>query len=82
MKTSLKNFLYIIIAIQLLLAVAISPVDEARYIMTASQDRYCKFWDLNDTSTPLSTSFKGLVTDGLWLSHWPAAVISYDDVYS
>jgi WD40 repeat protein len=63
-------------------AIALSPQDDGRYLMTGSFDRTTKYWDLEDTSAPITVSKRGSVTDGVWLTHWVSAVNSFDDSYT
>jgi WD40 repeat protein len=63
-------------------AVALSPHDGGRYLMTCSFDRTTKYWDLENTSAPITVNKRGSVTDGVWLTHWVSAVSSLDDSYS
>ncbi|XP_026824168.1 general transcription factor 3C polypeptide 2 isoform X2 [Ooceraea biroi] len=59
--------------------VAIVPYHGSRYLASASTDRTYKFWDLEDTSAPQNCTKKGIITDGVWMTHWPCAVLSFDD---
>lgn len=59
--------------------VAIVPYDGSRYLASASIDRSYKFWDLEDTSAPQNCTKKGIIMDGAWMTHWPCAVLSFDD---
>ncbi|XP_021918407.1 uncharacterized protein LOC110829207 isoform X4 [Zootermopsis nevadensis] len=63
-------------------AIALIPQDDGRYLMTGSFDRSTKYWDLEDTSAPITVKKRGSVTDGVWLTHWVSAVNSFDDSYS
>ncbi|XP_015431644.1 PREDICTED: uncharacterized protein LOC107187950 [Dufourea novaeangliae] len=59
--------------------VALVPFNGARFLASGSLDRGYKFWNLEDTSTPQSSTQKGIIADGAWMTHWPCAVISFDD---
>ncbi|KAJ4444801.1 hypothetical protein ANN_06598 [Periplaneta americana] len=63
-------------------ALALSPHSGGRFMMTGSFDRTTKFWDLEDTSAPITINKRGSVTDGVWLTHWVSTVSSYDDGYA
>lgn len=63
-------------------AVALCPRGDGRYLMTGSFDRTTKYWDLENTSAPITVNKRGSVTDGVWLTHWVSAVNSLDDSYS
>ncbi|KAJ9574666.1 hypothetical protein L9F63_008198 [Diploptera punctata] len=52
------------------ITVSFSPHEDGRYFMTGSFDRSIKFWDLEDTTAPITVNKKGSVTDGAWLTHW------------
>ncbi|PSN45561.1 hypothetical protein C0J52_21367 [Blattella germanica] len=60
-------------------AVSLCPHGDGRFLMTGSFDRTIKFWDLEDTTAPITVSKKGSVTDGAWLSHWVSASLSASD---
>ncbi|XP_075210737.1 uncharacterized protein LOC142318092 [Lycorma delicatula] len=58
------------------------PKEGNNYILTASSDRDIKFWNLSDTSGPVSISqlYRMItVTDVVWLNHWLCAASIYDD---
>lgn len=58
------------------------PKEGNNYLLTASSDRDIKFWNLSDTSGPVSISqlYRMInVTDVVWLNHWLCAASIYDD---
>ncbi|XP_011146081.1 general transcription factor 3C polypeptide 2 isoform X2 [Harpegnathos saltator] len=59
--------------------VTLIPYHGKRYLASASIDRSYKFWDLEETSVPQNCSKKGIIVDGVWMTHWPCSVISFDD---
>nr|XP_033329711.1 uncharacterized protein LOC117222223 [Megalopta genalis] len=59
--------------------IALVPYNEARFLASGSIDRMYKFWNLDDVSTPQSSTQKGIIVDGVWMTHWPCSVISFDD---
>lgn len=59
--------------------VALIPYNNQRYLASASVDRFYKIWDLENTSSPQESVKKGIITDGVWMLHWPSAVIGFDD---
>ncbi|XP_023287962.1 uncharacterized protein LOC105701553 isoform X2 [Orussus abietinus] len=61
--------------------VSLVPYGNKRYLVTASYDRCYKFWDLENTSYPQSTTRKGLIVDGTWMLHWPCGLVSFDDAF-
>ncbi|KAK2586559.1 hypothetical protein KPH14_011445 [Odynerus spinipes] len=58
---------------------AIIPYNNQRFLASASVDRFYKFWDLENISTPQESVRKGIVADGTWMLHWPSAIIGFDD---
>lgn len=53
-----------------------------RWLATGSLDRHGKFWDLQNTTCPVSTYKKHVnygITDGVWLNHWLCAFFGCDD---
>ncbi|KAK7082859.1 hypothetical protein SK128_013780 [Halocaridina rubra] len=61
--------------------VAFCPSPGGRHVITGGFDRTYRFWDLENTSMPLSVARKGLITDAVCLLHWPGSFISFDDVF-
>lgn len=59
--------------------VVLIPFNGARFLASGGLDRAYKFWNLEDTSTPQNCMQKGIILDGAWMTHWPCAVISFDD---
>ncbi|KOC69943.1 General transcription factor 3C polypeptide 2 [Habropoda laboriosa] len=59
--------------------VALVPYNGKRFLASGSLDRLYKFWNLDDTNTPQTSSQKGIILDGAWMTHWPCAVICFDD---
>ncbi|XP_018394681.1 PREDICTED: uncharacterized protein LOC108773396 isoform X1 [Cyphomyrmex costatus] len=59
--------------------VALVPYGNSRFLASASVDKSYKFWDLEDTSAPQSYVKKGIVSNGVWMTNWPCAVLSFDD---
>ncbi|XP_076288407.1 uncharacterized protein LOC143212945 isoform X2 [Lasioglossum baleicum] len=59
--------------------VAIVPYNQGRFLASGSVDRMYKFWNTDDTSAPQSSAQRGFIADGAWMTHWPCAVISFDD---
>lgn len=57
------------------------PYGGKRFFVTSSYDRMTKLWDLEDTSFPVTGLKRGIVVDSAWLTHWPAYIAAYDDVY-
>lgn len=61
------------------LVVALIPYNGERFLASGSLDRSYKFWNLDDISTPQTSMQKAIIVDGAWMTHWPCAVISFDD---
>ncbi|XP_070520236.1 uncharacterized protein [Cardiocondyla obscurior] len=59
--------------------IALFPHGKSRYLASASVDKSYKFWDLEDTGAPQMCAKKGIVSNGTWMTHWPCAVLSFDD---
>ncbi|XP_011173508.2 uncharacterized protein LOC105205720 isoform X2 [Solenopsis invicta] len=59
--------------------VALVPYGNSRFLASASVDKSYKFWDLEDTTVPQSCAKKGIVANGVWMMHWPCAILSFDD---
>ncbi|XP_076643238.1 uncharacterized protein LOC143353645 isoform X2 [Halictus rubicundus] len=59
--------------------VAVVPYNQGRFLASGSIDRMYKFWNTDDTSAPQISAQKGIISDGAWMTHWPCAVISFDD---
>lgn len=59
--------------------VALVPYGNRRFLATASVDKSYKFWDLEDTTAPQSCIKRGIVSNGVWMTNWPCAVLSFDD---
>lgn len=59
--------------------VAIVPYNGERFLATGSIDRSYKFWDLENLTTPQIYMQKSVIADGAWMTHWPCAVLSFDD---
>jgi len=59
--------------------VALVPYGKCRFVASAGVDKAYKFWDLQDTGAPQSYIKKGIVTNGVWMTNWPCAVLSFDD---
>lgn len=57
------------------------PSEEAQYLVTASVDCSNKFWDLRDTTSPVTVQRRGCVTDSVWMQNWLCSVSAYDEVY-
>lgn len=58
------------------------PKEGNNYILSASSDRDIKFWNLQDTSGPVSVSqlYRMItVTDIAWFNNWPFGASVYDD---
>ncbi|XP_018329237.1 uncharacterized protein LOC108739711 isoform X2 [Agrilus planipennis] len=53
--------------------------DGRRWLMTASLDRACKFWDLENPFAPICEYKKFLLTDAIWLTNWLCSVVGPDD---
>lgn len=53
--------------------------DGKRWLFTASHDKVCKFWDLQNNIFPISSYKKIAVSDGVWLSHWISIVMSFEE---
>lgn len=75
----MKVYTYIHIGTLVSLVIALVPYNGARFLASGSSDRLFKFWDLEDTSHPQNCLQKGIIADGTWMTHWPCAVISFDD---
>lgn len=58
---------------------ALVPYGNSRFLASASVDKSYKFWDLEDTTVPQSCAKKGIVANGVWMMHWPCAILSFDD---
>ncbi|XP_047356622.1 general transcription factor 3C polypeptide 2-like isoform X1 [Vespa velutina] len=58
---------------------ALIPYNNQRFLASASVDRFYKIWDLENTNSPQESVKKGMITDGVWMLHWPSAVIGFDD---
>ncbi|GLV42503.1 uncharacterized protein CBL_03240 [Carabus blaptoides fortunei] len=65
-------------------ALCLYPLDGgARWLVSGSWDRSCKYWDLKDISGPITAYLKrGLITDGVWMTHWLCSFLTYDDVFN
>ncbi|XP_015589365.1 uncharacterized protein LOC107264998 [Cephus cinctus] len=61
--------------------VSLVPYSGKRFLATGGMDACYKFWDLENTSEPQNIVKKGMLVSGTWMTHWPAAVTSYDDVF-
>ncbi|KAG7213536.1 hypothetical protein KM043_002796 [Ampulex compressa] len=59
--------------------VALVPYNGERFLASASTDRTYKFWDLEKPNIPITSAIKGIIVDGAWMTHWPCAVVSFDD---
>lgn len=55
------------------------PYNGKRFLASGSLDRSYKFWNLEDTSTCQIAMQKSIITNGAWMTHWPCAVITFDD---
>lgn len=69
----------IIIIFSFHIVVALVPYGENRFLASGSIDKSYKFWDREDTSAPQSSIKKGIIANGAWMTHWPCAVLSFDD---
>jgi len=78
----IKNIFYCITLFSLFLSLivtAIIPYHGSRYLASASTDTSYKFWDLENTSVPQNCTKKGIIVNGVWMTHWPCAFLSFDD---
>lgn len=59
--------------------VALIPYNGGKFLASASLDRSYKFWNLENINTPQTSVQKTIIVNGAWMTHWPCAVISFDD---
>lgn len=57
------------------------PSETPQYLATASVDCSNKFWDLTDTTAPVTVHRKGCTTDLVWMQNWLSTVNAYDEVF-
>nr|XP_012134948.1 PREDICTED: uncharacterized protein LOC100879252 isoform X1 [Megachile rotundata] len=59
--------------------VALVPYNGERFLASGSIDKSYKFWDLEDTTAPQYSLQKGIILNGAWMTHWPCAIVTFDD---
>lgn len=55
------------------------PYNKERFLASGSLDRSYKFWNLEDINSPQISMQKSIIVNGAWMTHWPCAVVTFDD---